>query len=184
MTTKLTLHTHLQNATAPWSSLLIVPSGTTATALVRPPTGFVIRQIHGKKCATPSGVFGEFARALSFPDYFGHNWDGLEECLADLEWLPAKGYVVLITDAQYVLPDDEEEYETLLEVLSDAGEAWSQGHTADGRRAPFHVLFAVSEEDKAKRKHWGVKELPLGEVDMAPPKKRTAAASKGSAKKK
>jgi hypothetical protein len=154
------VHTHLQNATAPWSSLLVVPNGKTPAAMVKPPTGFLVRLIHGKKCGTAAGIFNEFARALEFPDYFGHNWDGLEECLADLEWLPAKGYVVLITDAHWVLPDDEEEYETLLEILSDAGEAWSKGHTADGRRAPFHVFFAVSERDKGSRKHWGLKELP------------------------
>ena len=183
MTTKQTLHTHLQNATAPWSSLLVVPPGTTATALVRPPAGFLVRQIQGKKCTTPSGVFDEFSRALAFPDYFGHNWDGLEECLADLEWLPAKGYTVLVTDAQWVIPDNEEEYETLLEVLSDAGEAWSQGHTADGRRAPFHVLFAVSQAEKTKRRHWGLKELPLETTDTTPPKRRSADASKSSAKK-
>jgi hypothetical protein len=184
MTTKQTVHTHLQNATAPWSSLLVIPPGTTATALVRPPAGFVVRQIQGKKCATPSGVFGEFSRALAFPDYFGHNWDGLEECLADLEWLPAKGYVVIVNDAQCMLPDDEEEYQTLLEVLSDAGEAWSQGHTADGRRAPFHVLFAVTPEEKSKRKHWALKELPIGEADPSTPKKRSAPAAKSSGRKK
>jgi RNAse (barnase) inhibitor barstar len=184
MTIKQTLHTHLQNATAPWSSLLIIPSGTTATALVRPPAGFVVRQIHGKKCTTPTGIFNEFARALDFPDYFGHNWDALEECLADLEWLPAKGYVILVTEAQCVIPDEEEEYETLLEVLSDAGEAWSKGQTADGRRAPFHVLFAVSLQEKNKRKHWGLKELPVGESDISSPKGRTMSAVKRPTKKK
>ncbi len=172
---KQTLHTHLQHATAPWSSLVVVPSGTTAAALVRPPAGFVLRQIQGKKCMTPSGVFQEFARALQFPDYFGHNWDGLEECLADLEWLPGKGYVLLVTDAQCVIPDDDEEYETFLEVLNDAGEAWSKGQTADGRRAPFHVVFAVSQQDKAKRKHWGVNDLPLGEEEVSSSKRRPSA---------
>src|SRR5215210_817605 len=69
-----TVHTHLQNATAPWSSLLVVPAGTTPSSLVKPPAGFALRQIHGKKCGTAAGVFNEFARALDFPDYFGHNW--------------------------------------------------------------------------------------------------------------
>lgn len=179
-----TVHTHLQNATAPWSSLLVVPSGMAATALVKPPSGYVLRQIHGKKCATPGGVFAEFARALDFPDYFGHNWDALEECLADLEWLPAKGYVLLISDAHCVIPDDEEEYETLLEVLSDAGEAWSKGHTADGRRAPFHTFFAVSSHDKHKRKHWGLKELPLTEAGNALAKARTTRSGNSSKGKK
>lgn len=179
-----TVHTHLQNATAPWSSLLVVPPGTTPTALVKPPGGYAFRQIQGKKCGSPEGVFKEFARALEFPDYFGHNWDGLEECLADLEWLPAKGYVVLIADAQCVIPEDEEEYETLLEVLSDAGEAWSKGHTADGRRAPFHVFFAVSERDKSLRKHWGLQELPTIEAEAKAPKARASGGAKGSGGKR
>ena len=154
-----TLQTHLCNATPPWSALLVVPRGTSASALVKTPPGFAVRTIQGKQCRTPAGLFGEFARALAFPDYFGHNWDALEECLADLEWLPAKGYILLITDTQAVLPEDEEEYETLLEILDDAGEAWSNGHTADGRCAPFHVVFVITEQDKSKRKHWELKEF-------------------------
>lgn len=153
-------------------------------ALVKPPAGFALCVVQGKKCATPAGVFNEFARALEFPDYFGHNWDALEECLADLEWLPARGYVVLITDAQSVIPDDDEEYETLLEVLSDAGEAWSKGQTADGRRAPFHVFFGVSQHEKSKRKHWGLKELPLTEPEAVKPKGRTPRAESRSPRKK
>jgi len=184
MATKQNVHTHLQNATAPWSSLLVIPPGTTATALVKPPAGFTLRMVHGKKCKAPAGLFNEFARALEFPDYFGHNWDALEECLADLEWLPAKGYVVLITDALSVIPDDDEEYETLLEVLSDAGEAWSKGQTADGRRAPFHVFFGVSQQDKSKRKHWGVEELPLTEPETSKPKRRITSSGRQSPRKK
>lgn len=184
MAIKQNVHTHLQNATAPWSSLLVIPPGMTATTLVKPPAGFALRVVQGKKCTTPAGVFNEFARALEFPDYFGHNWDALEECLADLEWLPARGYVVLITDAQSVIPDDDEEYETLLEILSDAGEAWSKGQTADGRRAPFHVFFGVSHQDKTKRKHWGLEELPLTEPETAKPRGHTTRAVSQSPRKK
>jgi RNAse (barnase) inhibitor barstar len=164
MTIKPTLQAHLSNATPPWSGLLVVPRGASAAAVVKAPPGFALHTIQGKKCRTPSGLFSEFARTLGFPDYFGHNWDALEECLADLEWLPAKGYIFLVTDAQAVLPDDEEEYETLLEVLNDAGEAWSKGQTADGRRAPFHVLFAIAEQDKSKRKRWELEEFSSPEL--------------------
>jgi|GEM_PF-308042 hypothetical protein len=167
MTQPHTLAGYLQTPKAPWSALLVVPAGTTASALVKAPAGFVLRVINGKKCATPAGLFTEFARALGFPDYFGHNWDAMEECLADLEWLPAKGYVLLITDAQAVLPTDkdEDEYETLLEILSDAGEAWSKGQASGGSKAiAFHTLFAASAQEAPKRKHWGLEPAPMADL--------------------
>jgi RNAse (barnase) inhibitor barstar len=163
-----TLQIHLCNATPHWSALLVVHRGTSASGVVKTPHGYALRTIQGKKCRTPSGLFNEFARALAFPDYFGHNWDALEECLADLEWLPAKGYILLITDTQAVLPEAEEDYDTLLEILDDAGEAWSKGHTAEGRSAPFHVVFIIDEQDKSKRKHWELEEFSL--TDSKTPK--------------
>jgi RNAse (barnase) inhibitor barstar len=155
------LTTYLQSTKAPWTSLLIVTAQQRAESLVHPPPGLVQKIIKGLHCKTPATLFAEFARALEFPDYFGHNWDALEECLADLEWLPTKGYILLITDAASVLSNDETEFETLLEILRDAGEAWGSGQAGMGARGaiPFHVLFAVSERDKAKRAHWGMKEI-------------------------
>lgn len=155
------LSTYLQSTKAPWTSLLVVTAGKRAESLVRPPTGFVLKIIKGRHCKTPANLFAEFARTLEFPDYFGHNWDALEECLADLEWLPAKGYILLVTNAEGVLPEDEEEYETFLEILRDAGEAWGNGQAGMGARraTPFHALFVVSEQEKAKRAHWGMKEI-------------------------
>jgi len=171
----LTLPAYLQSTKAPWTSLLMVTAGQSAESLVRPPTGLALKVIKGLHCKTPADLFAEFARALEFPDYFGHNWDALEECLADLEWLPAKGYVLLITDAGCVLPDNEEEYETFLEILRDAGEAWGNGQAEMGARraTPFHVLFVVSEREKTKRAHWGMKEI-IAEPTREPGVRRRA----------
>lgn len=154
--------------------------------MVTAPAGFLMRTIEGKKCRTSSSLFDEFAQALSFPEYFGHNWDALEECLADFEWLPAKGYILLISDAHAVLPNDEEEYETLLEVLNDAGEAWSKGQTVDGRNAPFHAVFAVTAQDKSKRHRWELEEFSSTEQGRSRrnlPRKRSATSKQKPTKK-
>ena len=171
----LTLTAYLQSTKAPWTSLLKVTAGQRAESLVRPPTGLALKVIKGRHCKTPANLFAEFARALEFPDYFGHNWDALEECLADLEWLPGKGYILLITDAGCVLPD-EEEYETFLEILRDAGEAWGNGQAGMGARraTPFHVLFAVSKQEKAKRAHWGMKEINVEQTREPGIRRRTS----------
>ena len=151
------LTAYLQSTKDPWTTLLMVTAGQRAESLVRPPTGFVLKVIRGRHCKTPANLFAEFAQALEFPEYFEHNWDALDECLADLEWLPARGYILLIIDAGYVLPDNEEQFDTFLEILRDAGEAWGnrQGGMGTQRATPFHVLFAVSEQEETKRAHWG-----------------------------
>src|SRR5689334_23849775 len=111
---QLSLATHLQSTKAPWTSLLVLKAGQRAESLVEIPGGFVLKVLRGGKCRTTAGLFTEFAQALNFPDYFGRNWDALEECLADLEWLPAKGYALLLTSAELILPDDEDRKSTRL----------------------------------------------------------------------
>jgi len=50
----------------------------------------------------------------------------------------------------------------------DTGVAWSKGQTADGRCAPFHVVFIIAEQDKSKRKRWELEEFSSTESN--PPK--------------
>jgi RNAse (barnase) inhibitor barstar len=175
METTSSLSKHLQSIRAPWTSLLILKVRDSVESLVKAPPGFVLKSIKGAKCKTPAALFAEFAKVLELPDYFGHNWDALEECLADLEWMPAKGYVLLLTEAEQILPQDEDDYATLLEILNDAGEAWASGQAGMGERpvTPFHVLFAVTEQGKASRAHWGMQAIPVSQDRKPNSQRRT-----------
>ena len=162
-TSDLSLTAHLQSIKPPWTVLLVLKAGQRAESVVKIPEGFLIKVIRGKKCRTATGLFAELAEVLEFPEYFGHNWDALEECLADLEWLPAKGYVLVFTDSELILPDDEEDFATFLEVLNDAGETWAGGK-ASARARSFHSALAVSERNKSKRQHWGLPQVAASPV--------------------
>jgi len=157
---KLSLGAHLQSTKPPWTVLLVLEGSRRAESAVKVPDGFLVKVLRGRKCRNGTGLFAELAEVLEFPDYFGHDWDALEECLADLEWLPAKGYVLVFTEAELIAADDEDEFATFVEVLNDAAEAWAVGET--GKRAkPFHAVLAVSERNKSKRMHWGVPEAAV-----------------------
>jgi hypothetical protein len=72
------------------------------------------------------------ARALAFPDWFGGNWDALEDCLSDLSWVPAAGHVLVFEDAA-ALPVDARG--VLVDILGSAAAAWQE------RKRPFFAVF-------------------------------------------
>jgi hypothetical protein len=70
------------------------------------------------------------AAALDFPDWFGANWDALEDCLSDLSWRGATGHVLLFEEAKA-----GDELGVLIDVLRSSAEYWA------GRGRPFFAVF-------------------------------------------
>jgi hypothetical protein len=70
------------------------------------------------------------AAALEFPDWFGANWDALEDCLSDLSWSKADGHVLLFEQAK---PGDD--LGVLIDVLRSSAEF------SAGRGKPFFAVF-------------------------------------------
>jgi RNAse (barnase) inhibitor barstar len=79
-------------------------------------------------------------RALRFPEWFGHNWDALADCLADMGWLPAEGYVVILDHCDGIHGRAEADFVTLMQVFQDAAEAWRE----DG--VPFWCLVDMQAD--------------------------------------
>jgi hypothetical protein len=107
------------------------------------------RVIRGRKARTIDGLFDEFAAALQFPYYFGENWDALEECLTDLEWLPANAYVLVINHSLELLDKEPPGRLSLFfRLLQRVAEEWSRPGRAPTPRPPkaFHVLLQCTHE--------------------------------------
>ena len=79
-----------------------------------------------------SELLARVSRALRFPDWFGANWDALEDCLTDLSWLKADGHVLLIEGASGLQADD---FGVLRDVLSSSAQYWA------GRGKSFFAVF-------------------------------------------
>jgi hypothetical protein len=70
------------------------------------------------------------AVALGFPDWFGHNWDALEDCLTDLSWRDASAHVLLIEN-----PKPGDDLGVLIDILRSSAESWA------ARGKPFFAIF-------------------------------------------
>ncbi|MEU1149514.1 barstar family protein [Streptomyces sp. NPDC005863] len=70
------------------------------------------------------------ARGLGLPDWFGHNWDALADCLTDLSWAPrARGRLLVVSGWQEYARAAPEEWGIAQEVFSAAVEHWRGAET-------------------------------------------------------
>jgi len=109
----------------------------------------VARVVRGTSCRTARALFAEFAAAWQFPPYFGANWDALDECLADLDWLPAAAHVLMVLDAPALLADEgPEAFRLFLDLVAGvAAERAAPGRKGGVHPAPFRVVLQAEPAD-------------------------------------
>ena len=111
-----------------------------------------VRVIRGWKCSTYEALHDEVAAALQFPNYYGENWDAMDECMTDLDWLPGDWYLIQVSTIEDVLPGDERNLSVFLRLLTDACRAWAnpemrgRADTEEAVRKPFNVIISGAEE--------------------------------------
>lgn len=92
-------------------------------------------------CVDQEQVLARLGTALQLPHWYGANWDALEDCLNDMDWLPAPGYLLLLTGLREWTARDQEGEAMLLEIGRTAARRWSELGT------PF---WTVLETDHAE----------------------------------
>ena len=86
--------------------------------------------LEGNKMQTRDTLFFEISNKLKFPDYFGNNWDALDECLQDLEWIEDENINIVIKDYGLILHLDHSDEKTIfMSCIKDADEFWSSDGT-------------------------------------------------------
>lgn len=130
---------------APW---LLLTKGHKKRAL---PKGFSIFELDALQMKNLNGFYDEISSALKMPDYFGRNFNALDECLTDLEWLSSNGYLIVVRNAELLLSDETfDSLEGLLSIFSKAGKEWAievnEGNPWDRKAIPFHVILEISED--------------------------------------
>lgn len=101
--------------------------------------GFTVAAIDFGGCTGKDDALARFARALRFPDWFGGNWDALQDCLSDLSWLRADGYLLLLDDVAQWRAADPESFGITLDILEQAGNAWRL------QLKPFWAVLPVAD---------------------------------------
>jgi len=140
----------------PWYGIDLKEGEFGALAEVVGQGGGLLRSVDAADARTVEGLFDSVADVFEFPDYFGSNWAALDECLADLDWLPAvNAYVLVLRSAADVLVDEPSaELATLLRVFEKVAQQWARpvelGEWWDRPARSFHALFQEGESRRLK----------------------------------
>lgn len=81
--------------------------------------GFFFARVDLADCDDKACLLRRFAEALSFPEWFGHNWDAFADCLADLDWLAASGHVLVVDCGGRIAHDATGALDTCREILAE-----------------------------------------------------------------
>lgn len=103
-------------------------------------SGFATFRIDLATVLDKEGLFERLATALEFPNWFGRNWDALADCLGDLSWMEAKGYVILLEHSDDFRSSNSADFTTALQVFESAAEVWRD------EGVPFWVLVEINPE--------------------------------------
>jgi len=111
---------------------------------------FAFFHIEGRNITRKEQLLNHVATALRFPGYFGDNWDALEECLTDMEWADATGYVIYYDHIDALLAAHPDQFDTFVEICRDAVASWKEDGTAmvvllSGAKAPKGVARLKQE---------------------------------------
>ncbi len=89
-------------------------------------------------------VLAELGSRLGFPTWYGANLDALNDCLTDLSWMEAPGYVLIISGAD-TLHAQGEPFARINQVFSAAIQEWRT------QRVPFWVFYDMRADGLAAR---------------------------------
>lgn len=100
--------------------------------------------IDGNKLYNKQDVFQEFKDVFKIPSYFGYNWDALDECLNDLDWITADKYILIIKDFNNVKAQ-KKDIKLLIDIMLSVINEWVNGRYYNSsfptEPTPFHIIL-------------------------------------------
>jgi len=150
------LHAVFQRDAAPlqcWTAPVPEFEAQLVKARVLPDTRLLV--LDGATLPDGPALFRSLAAGLRFPGYFGSNWNALDECLHDLEWLTDGAILLAVRNAQRLLEAEPEGLGTFLSILISAAKILEEPQMGEVclRRIPIQLrvlLHTNGDVTKAK----------------------------------
>jgi hypothetical protein len=86
--------------------------------------GFMIFSLDLSKACDCAALLKTVADCLHFPEWYGDNWDALTDCLCDMSWSEADGYLLIIKGGKLIQSNDSDSLSMFISVLEETSSFW------------------------------------------------------------
>jgi len=87
---------------------------------------YVVFRVDLGRARDKQGLLETIGRDMAFPEWYGSNWDALADCLNDLAWRPAEGYLVLLEHCDLLHERATGDLLSALQIFGEAANAWRE----------------------------------------------------------
>lgn len=101
--------------------------------------GLAFFHLEGQEIHDKDQFLNQVALVLSFPEYFGNNWDAFADCLTDMSWHETDGFVILYDNFDSLAEHSPRDFEIALDIFKESTEFWH-----NRGKALFVLLYGKS----------------------------------------
>jgi RNAse (barnase) inhibitor barstar len=88
--------------------------------------GFAAFRIDLAKVGDKNQLLTMIGETMGLPEWYGRNFDALADCLGDMAWQPAEGYLVMLEHCDGIHGKAEADFATTLQVFEQAASDWRE----------------------------------------------------------
>jgi len=106
-------------------------------------------------CKDKESLLKVIADKFDFPDYFSYNWDSLDECLSDMEWINSN-VILTLKNIEYLLINQPQLLEIFFDILINILEEMSLHQCCDESITSFNLfqVIIITENIELLRRNW------------------------------
>lgn len=91
--------------------------------------------IDGRHINNKADFLAKIADVMNFPDYFGKNWDALQDCITDIDCCEDSQYLIVYDYWQNFANNNPQDWQILNDIFLEAIAYWEE------RQVLFNVLL-------------------------------------------
>lgn len=104
--------------------------------------------LDGEQLSNKEQLLMALKEGLCFPEYFGFNWDALQDCITDLSWLQgvSKINVAIKNESKLLRDESDSNRQLFLEIMDYAVSFWNGEKEDNLPFAVMNITFSYSIE--------------------------------------